>query len=71
MRQILSKVINEYTDGNKVRFSLDVYKIESKGQWLWVFKILEPLKNIFMKYYSYFKDWAVVQSVGELQELAR
>ena len=24
-----------------------------------------------MKYYSYFKDWAVVQSVGELQELAR
>lgn len=34
MNQILSKVINEYTDGNnsehKVGYSFDVYEIESK-----------------------------------------
>lgn len=40
MNQVLSKVIYENTDDNnlehKVRYSLDVYKIESKGLWLWV-----------------------------------
>lgn len=37
MNQILSKVINEYIDGDnpehKVGYSYDDYEIESKGLW--------------------------------------
>lgn len=40
MNQILNKLINENTGGNNseqnVGYSFDIYKIESKGLWLWV-----------------------------------